>query len=69
VRLYLIEYLPADAGEGVLLKAKDGSSWRVRVRRTEEFATGGPVESTPLVRDGRVYIGCRDGLLYCLGDR
>jgi len=69
VRLYRIEYLPADGSEGVLLKAQDGSSWRVRVRRTGEFTTGGPVESTPLVRGGRVYIGCRDGYLYCLGDR
>lgn len=29
----------------------------------------GGVESTPFVYDGRIYIGSRDGYLYCLGDR
>ncbi|MBN2848448.1 MAG: PQQ-binding-like beta-propeller repeat protein [Coriobacteriia bacterium] len=33
------------------------------------FTADGPFESTPLVWDGRVYIGCRDGYLYCLGQR
>lgn len=28
----------------------------------------GGVESTPFVYDGRIYIGSRDGYLYCLGD-
>lgn len=68
VRLYRIEYLPPDASEGSLLSAPDGSRWRVRVRQTAQFATAGPVESTPLVYGGRVFVGCRDGYLYCLGD-
>jgi outer membrane protein assembly factor BamB len=68
VRLYRIEYLPADGTVGTLLTAPDGSKARVRVRQTAEFKTAGPVESTPLVYGGRVYIGCRDGYLYCLGD-
>ena len=33
----------------------------------DTFVADGPFESTPLVWDGRVYIGCRDGYLYCLG--
>lgn len=33
------------------------------------FTADGPFESTPLVWDSRVYIGCRDGYLYCLGER
>lgn len=33
------------------------------------FTAEGPFESTPLVWEGRVYVGCRDGYLYCLGDR
>jgi outer membrane protein assembly factor BamB len=67
VRLYRIEYLPSTSSEGIRLTARDGSEWRVRVVKTAEFLTGGPVESTPLVAGGRVYIGCRDGFLYCLG--
>jgi outer membrane protein assembly factor BamB len=43
--------------------AADGVSIAERARFTAE----GPFESTPLVWDGRVYIGCRDGYLYCLG--
>ena len=35
----------------------------------DTFTTDGGFESTPLVWDGRVYIGCRDGYLYCLGER
>ena len=32
------------------------------------FEADGPFESTPLVWNERVYIGCRDGYLYCLGE-
>ncbi|MDO8963176.1 MAG: PQQ-binding-like beta-propeller repeat protein [Coriobacteriia bacterium] len=69
VSLYRIAWTPAAAGDGEALAARDGSLWRVRVTRGASFRTGGPVESTPLVHDGRVYVGCRDGFLYCLGDR
>ena len=27
---------------------------------------GGPIVSSPVVQDGRIYLGCRDGTLYCL---
>jgi outer membrane protein assembly factor BamB len=33
------------------------------------FTANGPFESTPLAWDSCVYIGCRDGYLYCLGER
>lgn len=37
------------------------------IEEIDTFAADGPFESTPLVWNGRVYIGCRDGYLYCLG--
>lgn len=37
-------------------------------REVDTFVADGFFESTPLVWNGRVYIGCRDGYLYCLGD-
>ena len=40
-----------------------------RVTEIASFTADGPFESTPLVWDGRVYIGCRDGYLYCLGEK
>ena len=48
------------------LAAPDGSTWKAAVTETSTFR-GGTFESTPIVWDGRVYIGCRDGYLYCLG--
>jgi len=33
------------------------------------FAGGGAFESTPVLWKGRVFIGCRDGSLYCVGDK
>ena len=53
VRLY--DITDSDAGISIAERAR--------------FTAEGPFESTPLVWDGRVYIGCRDGYLYCLGDR
>ncbi|MHB1017032.1 MAG: outer membrane protein assembly factor BamB family protein [Coriobacteriia bacterium] len=37
------------------------------VTEIDTFTADGPFESTPLIWDGRVYVGCRDGYLYCLG--
>jgi outer membrane protein assembly factor BamB len=46
-----------------IAQTADGVSISERAR----FTAGGPFESTPLVWEGRVYIGSRDGYLYCLG--
>jgi outer membrane protein assembly factor BamB len=46
-----------------IAQTADGVSISERAR----FTADGPFESTPLVWRGRVYIGCRDGYLYCLG--
>jgi outer membrane protein assembly factor BamB len=70
VTMFKIEYLdPSAPGSGVTLAAPDGSRWKVRIRKTATFKAGGAFEATPLVWKGRVYIGSRDGYLYCLGTR
>jgi len=69
LHLYRLTYGPAGRGDGVDLRCRDGVTRRVRVRQTSRFTAGGSFESTPLVWNGRVYVGCRDGWLYCLGDR
>lgn len=54
-------------GDGVLLRGRDGEWYTVRVEERASFSGGGSFESTPIVWNGRVYIGSRDGYLYCLG--
>ena len=56
-----------DADETFL--GTDGRQWRVRVRERASFMGGAAFESTPLVWNGRVYVGCRDGWFYCLGEK
>ncbi len=38
------------------------------VQAIDSFEGNAAFESTPLVWNGHVFIGCRDGYLYCLGD-
>lgn len=42
---------------------------RYSATEIDTFTADGPFESTPLIWEGRVYVGCRDGFLYCLGAR
>ncbi len=71
VSLYRLTFKRAQAGDpGALPSANgDGKYWTVSVRRTAQspFFNGG-LESTPVLWDGRVYVGCRDGWFYCLGE-
>lgn len=71
VHLYDVECAPAEKGDvGALPSANgDGRYWTVTVAERDQFFAGGGFESTPVLWDGRVYIGCRDGWFYCLGDR
>ena len=69
VHLYHIDYRPAQANTAGALRSRDGHWWTVTIDETAGFTGGSAFESTPLVWDGRVYIGCRDGWFYCLGDR
>lgn len=68
VHLYRIRYTEVDADAPGALPSADGRWWRVAFRETATFAGGGSFESTPIVWEGRVYIGSRNGWFYCLGD-
>lgn len=65
VNVYRIDY---EAEGGVALKDRTGKEWRVGVTRVARFAGAGSYESTPIVWQGRIYVGSRDGYFYCLGD-
>jgi outer membrane protein assembly factor BamB len=66
VHVYRIVY-DAKGGGGVPLKTRDGRTVRVSLVETGSFRAGS-FESTPVVWNGRIYIGSRDGYLYCLGE-
>ncbi|MCE5203331.1 MAG: PQQ-binding-like beta-propeller repeat protein [Coriobacteriales bacterium] len=68
VTVYRIAYTPGADGPGVALKTRSGQTVSVSVKRVARFAGGGSYESTPIVWQGRIYIGSRDGSLYCIGD-
>jgi outer membrane protein assembly factor BamB len=65
VHVYRIDY---EAADGVALKDRSGKSWTVGVTEVATFTGGGNYESTPIVWQGRIYLGSRDGYLYCLGE-
>jgi len=67
VHLYQIAYTGSQSDGGVI--GRDGRKVDVTIGEIGSIVLGGQIESTPLVWDGRVYIGCRDGFLYCLGAR
>ena len=71
VHLYDLTYTPAEKGDaGALPSANgDGAYWTVSLEERDQFYAEGAFESTPTLWDGRVYIGCRDGWFYCLGDK
>jgi len=64
MNVFRIEY---DATEGVDLTDAEGREWRVAVTKVASFPAGS-FESTPIVWQGRIYVGSRDGYFYCLGD-
>jgi outer membrane protein assembly factor BamB len=41
----------------------------LQVTETAAINFGASIESTPVVWDGKVYIGCRNGYFYCLGQK
>jgi len=67
VHLYGITYTSVPAGPSGALRSPDGASWKIDIEQTSSYTAGSGFESTPIVWDRRVYIGCRDGFLYCLG--
>jgi outer membrane protein assembly factor BamB len=68
VNVYRIFYGPPEAGR-VTAATRSGERVSVRVERVARFTGGGSYESTPIVWQGRIYIGSRDGYFYCLGER
>jgi outer membrane protein assembly factor BamB len=69
VHLYKIKYTPAEESDAGALKSPNGTWYTVSVKEKDRFVAGGAFESTPVMWKGRIFIGCRDGSLYCLGDR
>jgi outer membrane protein assembly factor BamB len=71
VHLYHLTFTPAEKGTAGALPSANGGGkyYTLSVEETDQFFAGGGFESTPVLWNGRVYIGCRDGWLYCLGDK
>jgi len=69
VHLYSVKWQAAKKGDAGALKSPDGNWFTVKIVETSSFSGGGGYESTPVMWKGRVFIGSRDGSLYCLGDR
>jgi len=69
VHLYGVKWRAAKKGDAGALKSPDGGWFTARIKETASFSGGGGYESTPVMWKGRVFIGSRDGSLYCLGDR
>lgn len=68
VHVYQITSSTDTTAEGVLLHNKAGVPYKVSVAEVASFVAGGTYESTPIVWQGRIYVGARDGYLYCIGD-
>lgn len=64
MNVFRLEY---DAADGVALSGPEGREWQVAVTKVASFPAGS-FESTPIVWQGRIYVGSRDGYFYCLGD-
>ncbi|MCX6374310.1 MAG: PQQ-binding-like beta-propeller repeat protein [Actinobacteria bacterium] len=69
VHLWSVKWHTAEKGDAGALKSPDGDWFTVKIKETASFSGGGGFESTPVMWKGRVFIGSRDGSLYCLGDR
>ena len=54
-------YAGSDIGSAYCLNATDGSTWSV-------FTAGGNIPCSPTIWDGKMYIGCTDGTMYCFDD-
>ena len=71
VHLCTIKYKEVAKGTpGALPSANgDGKYWKVTIRQTAISPPAGGFESTPLLWNGRVYVGSKDGWFYCYGDK
>lgn len=69
IHLYRIVYKEAKKGAEGALKSPDGGWFKVTVKEKDSFTAGGAFESTPVMWKGRIFIGARDGSLYCVGEK
>ena len=67
IRVLGLRYTQAKKGQAGALPSPDGRWWKATLRQLSSYATNGSVESAPLVWKNRVFVGSRDGYLYCLG--
>jgi outer membrane protein assembly factor BamB len=68
VHLYGVKWHAAKKGDAGALKSPDGGWFTVKIKETDSYRGAGAFESSPVMWKGRVFIGSRDGSLYCLGD-
>ena len=66
VNVFKINYYRAGSNDTQAIRNKSGISWKIEVIKIAYFQAQGSFESTPIVWEGKIYIGCRDGYLYCL---
>jgi outer membrane protein assembly factor BamB len=69
VRVLQLAYGAPGVEGSVTTRTRSGAEVGVTVRQIARFEAVGSFESTPLVWEGRIYIGCRDGYFYCLGPK
>jgi outer membrane protein assembly factor BamB len=69
VHLYAVKWSPAQKGDEGALKSPSGDWFTVDIVQKASFSGGGSFESTPVMWQGRIFIGSRDGSLYCIGER
>jgi outer membrane protein assembly factor BamB len=68
VHLYKVKWHAARKGDEGALKSPGGDWFTVDVVEKATFSGGGAFESTPVMWKGRIFVGSRDGSLYCIGD-
>ena len=68
VHLWGVKWHTAKESDAGALESPDGRWFTVKIEEIDSFSGGGGFESTPVMWKGRVFIGSRDGSLYCLGD-
>lgn len=67
VYLFQLTYEPATASLENALVNDHGDYYRLAIQLIDHFNPSMSFEATPIVWDGKTYIGARDGYLYCLG--
>jgi len=68
VHLYTVKWHTAKKSDKGALRSPDGRWYTVAIVQKDTFAGGGAFESTPVMWKGRIFIGSRDGSLYCIGE-